>query len=85
MAATHDFISPQGNVADGIVEGHGDDATVSPNHSETAFRVFFQNVCGMKVQAHTHNLGEIVGIIDTFRTSVMCLAETNVNWRHTNA
>ena len=66
---------------DDIVYGFGDDATVDDEFDANRFRVFFQNICGIKLQQGTHNLSEIVGFLSSFRTAVVGLAETNVNWR----
>ena len=70
---------------DDIVHGSGDDATVGDEFDANRFRVFFQNICGIKLKQGTHNLSEIVGFLSSFRTAGIGLAETNVNWRHTDA
>ena len=54
--------SPNGE--DNIVEGCGDDPAIAEEGSNS-FRVYFQNICGLKLQRSANTVTDIVGFFDT--------------------
>ena len=65
---------------DDIVAGFGDDAAMQ-GENDKVFRVYFQNICGLKLQRSTQALVETVGFLQRFNASLVGLAETNINWK----
>lgn len=63
---------------DDILENFVDDLGVDVG---TSFRVYFQNINGLKLHDHTQ-LIETTGFLQNFNVSAVCFAETNVNWAH---
>ena len=63
-----------------IVEGCGDDPTASAG-GENPFRIYFQNICGLKLQKSKHTLVDVVGFLSSFGVALVGLAETNTNWK----
>ena len=68
-----------------ILTHAGDDATVhstvAPDQDEDAFWLYFPNINGLKLMAGDEILISAMGVISSFRVSMVCLAETNVNWK----
>ena len=49
------------------------------------FRIYFQNVNGLKLGAGTEHLERAVGFLREIDPAVICLAETNTNWTNRTA
>ena len=65
---------------DAIVQGCGDDPTPGAQHQDM-FRIYYQNICGLKLQKSTNTLVETVGFLSQFRAALVGLVETNTNWK----
>ena len=63
------------------MDGFGDLRDIEDDYDDSTFRLYFHNICGLKVKENTHNSGGIIGFLQSFRASAVCFAETNVNWR----
>ena len=72
------------NENDAILRHSGDDAEVPDDYDDNSFRVYFQNVNGLKMMQDDESVISAVGFLASFRASVACFAETNVNWRKDN-
>ena len=49
------------------------------------FRIYFQNVNGLKLGAGTEHLERAVGFLREIDPAVICLAKTNTNWTNRTA
>ena len=70
---------------DPILKQSGDDAAILDDHDDNSFRVYFQNLNGLKMTNDDEFVVSAVGFLSTFRASVACFAETNVNWKKDEA
>ena len=70
---------------DPILKQSGDDAAILDDHDDNSFRVYFQNLNGLKMTNDDDFFVSAVGFLSTFRASVACFAETNVNWKKDEA
>ena len=77
-----DAIMKDDDVEDDIVTGFGDQ--VPEGENANVFRLYFQNICGLKLQKSTNTLVETVGFLKQFDVSLVGLAETNINWRQSD-
>ena len=67
------------NENDTILSQSGDDTEVPDDYADNSFRVYFQNVNGLKMMHDDESVIPAVGFLASFRASVACFAETNIN------
>ena len=66
------------------MQSFGDNIDES-QYDDKRFRLYFQNINGLKLSSNSHHLKEAVGTLLSLNASVACLAETNLNWHHNEA
>ena len=66
------------------MQSFGDNIAETQYHDKR-FRLYFQNINGLKLSSNSHHLKEAVGTLLSLNASVACLAETNLKWYHSEA
>jgi hypothetical protein len=83
-AERRSYVTIHLNENDAIMLHSGENAEVPGDHADNSFRVYFQNINGLKMMHDDESVISAVGFLASFRASVPCFAETNVNWRKEN-
>ena len=52
---------------------------------EEPFYLYFQNVRGLKLSEGDHFTTQAMGVLKSVEALVVCLAETNTDWKHPDA
>ena len=82
VALNHDITAL--DQEDPILSHFGDNVEHGSSTAEP-FRLYFQNVRGLKLPEGYHFTTQAMGVLKSVEASVVCLAETNTDWKHPDA